>query len=186
MLDMTCLRPSYALLLAVISVLPACMSDHGARNFVKASKGELDITATAIAIGGASRFAGAVHRCGLNEMLLEGGPYTVFVPTDEAFLTAMSQDPKLLSDNENLKQVMLRHIVKGEVKAAQIVHDASLSPMAGSDLKIENREGRVFIGGGAVLRGDINAKNGVLHFVGSMLIDSSEAKTKESTSGTEK
>ena len=61
------------------------------------------------------------------------GPFTVFAPTDEAF-AALPEGTldSLLADPEALKQVLLYHVVSGEVTADQVVGLTSADSVEGS------------------------------------------------------
>ena len=117
----------------------------------------------------------AAEVAGLVDTLNGEGPYTVFAPTDEAFAAL---DPAtleaLLADPEALSQVLLYHVVSGEVMAADVVGLESASTVEGSDLPITVDGDVVMVGDATVVTTDIEASNGVIHEIDQVLIPPSE------------
>ena len=113
----------------------------------------------------------AAETAGLVETLAGEGPYTVFAPTDEAFAAV---DPAtleaLLADPEALSDVLLYHVVAGEVTAADVVELDSATTVQGSDLPIVVDGDTVMVGGATVITTDIPASNGVIHVIDQVLI----------------
>ncbi len=113
----------------------------------------------------------AAETAGLVETLAGEGPYTVFAPNDEAFAAV---DPAtleaLLADPEALSDVLLYHVVAGEVTAADVVELDSATTVQGSDLPIVVDGDTVMVGGATVIATDIPASNGVIHVIDQVLI----------------
>ena len=83
-----------------------------------------DIVDTAVADGRFTTLVTAVTAAGLVDTLKGAGPFTVFAPTDEAFakLPAGTVENLLKPENlETLKNVLLYHVVAGNVMAADVV-----------------------------------------------------------------
>lgn len=76
-----------------------------------------DIVETAVAAGSFKTLAIALDKTGLIATLKGKGPFTVFAPTDEAFakLPAGTLD-KLLANPDQLKAILLYHVVAGDVR----------------------------------------------------------------------
>jgi uncharacterized surface protein with fasciclin (FAS1) repeats len=112
----------------------------------------------------------AVKAAGLQATLTEQGPFTVFAPTDEAFakLPAGTLD-KLLANPEQLKKVLLNHVVAGDVRAADVVKLTSAKTLNGTSLAIDAKDG-VKVGGAKVTKADIVASNGVVHVIDTVLV----------------
>ncbi|KAL4229900.1 hypothetical protein ACF0H5_010291 [Mactra antiquata] len=65
---------------------------------------------------GATTFVELLEQAGLTDTLKTSGPYTVIAPTNEAFKNVPAQDlQNLRSDVTKLKNVLLYHIVNGEI-----------------------------------------------------------------------
>ena len=112
----------------------------------------------------------AVKAAGLEATLTDQGPFTVFAPTDEAFakLPAGTVD-KLLANPEQLKKVLLNHVVAGDVRAADVVKLTSAKTLNGTSLAIDAKDG-VKVGGAKVTKADVVAKNGVVHVIDTVLV----------------
>ena len=82
----------------------------------------------------------------------------------KATLTALGKD------KAKLKAVLLYHVVKGKVTAAQVVKLKSAKTLEGSALSIKVKGGKVFVGGAQVVTPDVMASNGVIHVINKVLI----------------
>ncbi|WP_161881606.1 fasciclin domain-containing protein [Deinococcus alpinitundrae] len=107
----------------------------------------------------------------LTETLM-GGQYTVFAPTDEAFAKV---DPdtlaKIASDPALLKQVLLYHVVAGKMTGEQVSAATQLASAEGSSLMVTKDSGGVLkIDNATLTAADLNASNGVVHVIDSVLI----------------
>ena len=112
----------------------------------------------------------AVEAAGLQETLTDGGPFTVFAPTDEAFAKLPEGTvEKLLANPEQLKQVLLYHVVSGNVMAADVVKLDSAETLNGAKVAINAKDG-VKINDANVIKTDIGASNGVVHVIDTVLI----------------
>ena len=131
-----------------------------------------DIVETADAAGSFTTLLAAAEAAGLVDTLKGDGPFTVFAPTDAAFAALPAGTVEgLLADPEALAQVLLYHVVPGQVLAADVVGLTSATTVQGSDIAIE------VVGGGVVLNGNVNvtatdvlATNGVIHVIDGVLL----------------
>ena len=75
----------------------------------------------AVENGNFKTLVAAVTAAGLADTLATGGPFTVFAPTDEAFnkLPAGTVDT-LLKDIPKLKDILMYHVVSGQVTADKV------------------------------------------------------------------
>ena len=115
----------------------------------------------------------ALGAAGLAETLAGDGPFTVFAPTDDAFdrLPAGTVDA-LLADIPALTDILLYHVVSGNVLAADIVTLNSATTLQGDSVNITVDGNSVLINDARVLITDIQAANGVIHVIDSVLIPS--------------
>ena len=107
--------------------------------------------------------AAALDAAGLVETLKGEGPFTAFAPTDDAFavLPAGTVDG-LLADIPALTDVLLYHVVSGEVLAETVVGLDVAPTVQGSNVTIEVVDGKVILNGNVeVVTTDILASNGV-------------------------
>jgi uncharacterized surface protein with fasciclin (FAS1) repeats len=103
---------------------------------------------------------------------LEGkGPLTVFAPTDAAFAKLPRATVTALEHNRaKLRAVLLYHVVKGRITAAQLVKRHSVETLNGKSLTVRVKDGVVTLGGVRVIKTNIAASNGVIHVIDGVLI----------------
>lgn len=112
----------------------------------------------------------AVDAAGLGDVLADGGPFTVFAPTDEAFAALPAETiSSLLADPPALVRVLTYHVVPGRITAAQIVHDSEQKTVEGGVLKLAVN-GAVTVNDATVIQADVEAENGVIHVIDRVLI----------------
>jgi len=137
------------------------------------AKPKTDIVDTAIAAGDFTTLAAALEAGGLVVTLKGEGPFTVFAPTDEAFakLPAGTVESLLKPENKDqLVAILTYHVVPGNVQAADVVKLTSATTANGSDVKISVSEGVVFVNDSRVVATDIEASNGVIHVVDTVIL----------------
>ena len=115
----------------------------------------------------------ALQAAGLADTLSGEGPFTVFAPTDDAFagLPAGTVEA-LLGDIPALTDILLYHVVSGNVMAADVVTLDSATTLQGGDLSVSVDGGTVLINDARVVIADIQAANGTIHVIDSVLIPS--------------
>lgn len=112
----------------------------------------------------------AVDAAGLGDTLADGGPFTVFAPTDDAFAALPQETVQgLLADPPALARVLTYHVVPGRITSAQITSDSEQKTVEGSVLKIA-RNGGVTVNDATVIQTDVEAENGVIHVIDRVLI----------------
>jgi uncharacterized surface protein with fasciclin (FAS1) repeats len=113
----------------------------------------------------------ALQAAGLAETLAGEGPFTVFAPTDDAF-AALPEGTvdALLADIPQLTDILLYHVVSGNVKAADVVNMESAETLQGQPLAISVDGGEVGVNEAQVLITDIQAANGVIHVIDAVLL----------------
>jgi len=131
-----------------------------------------DIVDTAINAGSFNTLVTAVTAAGLADTLKGAGPFTVFAPTDEAFSKLPSGTVEsLLQDILQLRKILEYHVVSGKVMAADVVKLKSAETVEGSALKIDASNG-VKVNDATVVTPDVEAENGVIHVIDTVLIPS--------------
>ncbi|MFN2372075.1 MAG: fasciclin domain-containing protein [Candidatus Krumholzibacteriia bacterium] len=119
---------------------------------------------------GFTTLVAAVKAAGLVEALSAAGPYTVFAPTDEAFAKLPEGTVEaLLANPEQLKKVLLYHVVAGNVMAADVVKLTSAKTLGGQSVAIDAQDG-VKVNDANIIKTDIAASNGVVHVIDTVLI----------------
>jgi uncharacterized surface protein with fasciclin (FAS1) repeats len=138
--------------------------------FRRESREEKNIVQTAMAAGSFKTLLAAAQSAGLVETLSGKGPFTVFAPTDEAFAKLPPGTVEgLLKDKAKLTAILTYHVVPGKMKAEDVVKQKSLRTVQGKDLRVDLSQG-VMVGTAKVVKTDIDASNGVIHVIDSVLI----------------
>jgi uncharacterized surface protein with fasciclin (FAS1) repeats len=138
---------------------------------IRATAAEKDIVETAKAAGSFETLLTAATKAGLVDTLKGEGPFTVFAPTDEAF----ARVPKaaldaLLQDKAKLREVLLYHVVKGKVMAADAAKLSSAPTAQGQSITIKGNGGKVMINNAQVIKADVDTSNGVIHAIDAVLL----------------
>ena len=127
--------------------------------------------------GGFNTLVAAVEAADLVATLQSSGPFTVFAPTDEAFakLPAGTVEELLKPENkETLVAILTYHVVSGAVTSDQVVNLSKASTVEGSDLAISVNDGSVKVNDANVITVDIEASNGVIHVIDTVLLPPTE------------
>lgn len=128
-----------------------------------------DIVDTAVAAGNFKTLVVALKAADLVNTLKGKGPYTVFAPTDEAFAKIPKADlDALLANKEKLSAVLTYHVVPGKVMAKD-VKAGDVATVNGKTIKITTAYG-VVVNTSKVTATDIDASNGVIHVIDSVLM----------------
>jgi uncharacterized surface protein with fasciclin (FAS1) repeats len=136
-----------------------------------AKMGEENLVQTAIAAGQFKTLASLLQKAGLAGTLEGKGPYTVFAPTDAAFAKVPKSTLASLAKNKaKLRAVLLYHVVKGKVTAAQAMKLHSAKTLEGKPVSIQIKGGKVIVGGATVTKANVLASNGVIHVINKVLI----------------
>jgi transforming growth factor-beta-induced protein len=108
---------------------------------------------------------------GLTTTLQFLGPYTAFAPTDEAFEELFAEvDPGTLS-NEEITFVLTYHVLFGEVPSSALDAQQAVETINEELLYITaGDEGVTVNGTSSVIAADVEATNGVIHVVDSVLL----------------
>jgi uncharacterized surface protein with fasciclin (FAS1) repeats len=137
---------------------------------VQAGNHGKDIVDTAVAAGIFKTLAAAIQAAGLVDTLKGPGPFTVFAPTDEAFAKIPKADlDALIADKARLTKVLTYHVVPGKVMAADVTRLKEARTVEGQMVKIDAASG-VKINGANVVKADIEASNGVIHVIDSVIL----------------
>jgi uncharacterized surface protein with fasciclin (FAS1) repeats len=131
------------------------------------------IVEVADAAGSFSTLLTAAKAAGLAGVLSEGGPFTVFAPTDEAFQAlGMNTITDLLKPENKgkLADILKFHVVSGRVYADQAIKAGAAETLQGGSVKIAQQGDAVTVNGAGVAQADIEAGNGVIHVIDKVLL----------------
>jgi len=117
----------------------------------------------------ATFFYQATIRTGLDTVFDSPGPYTVFVPTDSAFLAAGISSASLNSaSTATLKDMLLYHTLAGATlitTSFPMGSNSKLITANGDSIFISNSSNGFFVNGIPVEQSDIVLSNGVVHAI---------------------
>jgi uncharacterized surface protein with fasciclin (FAS1) repeats len=157
-----------AVLVPPVSLPSAPMTDE-----MSDKSGLPTIAEIAIADGRFDTLVAALSAAGLAETFLQPGNYTVFAPTDDAFaaLPAGTVETLLADPQGLLTTILLYHVVGDELSRNQLATDDTVPTLEGRNLVV-NRDGSniIDISGAKLLITDIQASNGTIHVIDSVLI----------------
>ncbi len=134
-----------------------------------------DIVATAAQAGQFTTLLKAAEAAGLVEVLKGDGPYTVFAPTDAAFAALPRGALQgLLAEPEELRSVLLYHVVAGEVPSSVAVGLTEAATLSGAKLTLHVANGQLHVDGASVTQADIRASNGIIHVIDAVVLPRKE------------
>ena len=132
-----------------------------------------NIPETAANAGTFKTLLAAAKAAGLVDVLSGATALTVFAPTDEAFakLPAGTVENLLKPDNkEKLAAILKFHVVAGRVFASDVLSKKELTTVQGGLLTANLNNGVATINGARIVATDIDAANGVIHVIDSVML----------------
>lgn len=133
--------------------------------------GDKDIVDIAAGAGTFNTLVAAVQAADLVDTLKGDGPFTVFAPTDEAFAKLPAGTVQaLLQDKEKLTAILTYHVVPGRVSSSDVVNLDSAQTVNGQSLSIKVKDGKVWIDNATVITADIEASNGIIHVIDTVVL----------------
>jgi uncharacterized surface protein with fasciclin (FAS1) repeats len=137
---------------------------------------EEDVLAVAAAEGDLDTFLGALEAAGIMEDFHGEGPFTLFIPTDDAFSayleeSGMTQE-EVFAGAEMLQSVLGYHVVTMMEDSEMVMgmDGQTFTTLNGAPLEVTVDGETVMVGDATVLRYDLSASNGVIHVIDSVLI----------------
>lgn len=130
-----------------------------------------NIVTVAVENGNFTTLAAALTAAGLVETLQGPGPFTVFAPTDAAFAKLPAGTVEaLLKDLPRLRSILTYHVVAGKVEAKDVVNLTTANTVQGSPISIRVVGGKVMINNATVVTADVQASNGVIHVIDTVIL----------------
>lgn len=139
-----------------------------------------DLVALAKATPDLSLLAEAVEAAGLAPTLAGPGPFTVFAPTNAAFVALLAElgltKEALFADKPLLAAVLTYHALGARVEKGAVPLGKAIEPLSGGWFKVEaDANGSLAITDGrnrraAILATDVQASNGVVHVIDRVLL----------------
>ena len=129
-----------------------------------------DLPRTAQCTGEHDNLVAAIIQAELLETLQGAGPFTLFAPTDQAFIDA-GIDLDALNTPEGkaaLEDILLYHVVAGSVPSSAVMECMSADAVNGQPLAF-TVDGTVMVNDATVTTADVNTSNGVIHVIDKVL-----------------
>jgi uncharacterized surface protein with fasciclin (FAS1) repeats len=120
-----------------------------------------------------SLFSKAFKNSGLSQSLNSTGPYTFFIPSNDAFRALHTDTLTNLLKPENkhrLVRILNNHIVAGKLDTHTLQHGSRINTMGKGELEVIKQDNRIVINGAEVQRADIQSSNGVIHVIDKLLL----------------
>jgi len=121
-----------------------------------------------------SIFTEGIYYADLAEELGADGPFTVFAPTNdamEAYFTAHSISQQEWMAQPEFRDIMLYHIMAGELLSDQIPNAAMETLLPNENITFEITESNITLNQSAIiLTPDVEAANGVIHGIDQLLM----------------
>ncbi len=121
----------------------------------------------------------AAKAAGLAEALTGEMELTVFAPTDEAFAELPTGTVESLLKPENkakLADILKFHVVAGRVYSEDALDAKVAKTLQGSTVSIAVQDGKARVNGAALVATDIDASNGVIHIIDSVILPPASKK----------
>ena len=173
-----------AKLSVVFVILIACGGDGGATTTAAVAEStitttemmmEEDVLAVAEAEGDLGTFLAATEAAGIMEDLHGEGPFTLFVPTDDAFASYLESANMTQEDafagGEMLQSLVGYHIVNMMEDSEMVMgmDGQTFTTLQGAPLQVTVDGETVMVGDATIVRYDIQASNGVIHVIDTVL-----------------
>lgn len=136
----------------------------------------------AIEDGRFTTLVAAVQAADLVDTLQGEGPFTVFAPTDDAFakLPKGTLEDLLKPENKQmLTDILLYHVVAGKVMASDVSALTEAMTVLGKNVAVKVESGKVFINDAEVVISDIEASNGVIHVIDTVILPPTEEQVMD-------
>ncbi|MFL2976866.1 MAG: fasciclin domain-containing protein [Candidatus Thalassarchaeaceae archaeon] len=132
----------------------------------------LDIPTTAQATTIHSSLVAALSQAELVATLQGDGPFTVFAPTDNAFLEAGIDLSTFDTDEEiaSLVDILTYHVVPSQVPSSAVTDGLVATAVNGDNLTFTVTENGVMVNDANVTLADVPASNGVIHVIDKVLM----------------
>ncbi len=119
-----------------------------------------------------STLATAVVAAGLQDVLTNAGPLTVFAPTNAAFAKLPEGTVETLLKPENkakLANIITFHAAPGSYDANNIKGVMGIGQATGDKVEVTMKDGATYVNGAKVL-GTVKASNGYVHVIDQVLL----------------
>ena len=175
---MNCRRPMFTLALTLVlgySCLPALSAGE-----------KLNIVDAAVKAGSFKTLAAALGAAELVDALKGDGPFTVFAPTEEAFSKFPEGTVESLLEAQNrnkLVNILKYHVVSGRIYSDAALKAGRVKTLEGKEVAVAANEKGAFVNVANLVATDLDAANGVIHVIDSVLIPVNSQKSSRKMRG---
>lgn len=160
---------SVAALLAASLSFSASAHNHSSDGY---DKDDNDIVSIAKGDERFSTLVAALEAADMAYALDKDGSYTVFAPTNDAF-DALPEGTleSLLEDTDQLRSILTYHIIGEEISSSDVPsEETQVETLNGGSVRVMSSYGTVMVDTATVVIADIEASNGVIHAIDSVII----------------
>lgn len=162
---------------------PASSSDttavSGGQEKINDNVSAKDIIKVAASSKDHTTLVAALKQADLVTSLSNAGPFTVFAPTNAAFvLLPAGTVENLLKDanKEELRNVLQYHVSLGVFKTESLQDGQSLGMVNGDNVTVQVRDGKITLNNSAHIIASIRTSNGIIHVIDGVLLPPSSKK----------
>lgn len=132
--------------------------------------GAAEVIAVASRSSEIKTFVNALKDSGFAQTLKENGPFTVFAPSNSAFnKLAPAERESLFRDKKKLADVLAYHVIPGKTIVAE-VKPGPTKTLDGNSVALKSDNGKITVNDSNVTLSDIEADNGVIHIIDTVLL----------------
>ena len=154
-------------------------TEHKGQAAVTAGEGEqANALQVAKSLDDFKTLVAAIEAGGVEDAVVNAGPLTIFAPVNSAFdkLPEGTLETLLKPENKTkLAYILTNHVAPANYPIKQLKKEAKkgrkLYMASGKYLTVENKDGKIFVGGTEVLK-SVKVSNGWIHVIGDVLVPS--------------
>ncbi|GMQ29010.1 fasciclin domain-containing protein [Algoriphagus confluentis] len=161
--------------LSILMVLTVVLASSFTNKTASVHEVDADIVDLAVQTEFLSTLVAAVKAGDLVDVLKGDGPFTVFAPTNDAFAKLPAGTVENLLKPENKAQlvaVLTYHVVPGKVMSSTLKDGMKAKTVQGQEVTISLKDGKAMVNNATVTAADIEASNGVVHVIDTVILPS--------------
>ena len=151
-------------------------SEHKGQASVEDTESAANALTVAKSLDDFSTLVAAIEAAGVEDAVVNAGPLTIFAPLNSAFAKLPEGTVENLVKPENkatLSFILVNHVAPANYPIKQLKKEAKkgrkLYMASGKYLLVENKEGKIFVGGTEILK-TVQVSNGWIHVIDDVLV----------------
>ena len=114
-------------------------------------------------------FVQMLKSTGIYEKLAGKGPFTIFVPDNDAFGRIPSDElTEIMNHTKLMREVLNYHIIYGKYDSNKLSKEKAVATLLGHDLEIKSND-KIMINKATIIKSDILTSNGIIHIIDRIL-----------------